>query len=137
MITALITGKLIAAPEQRTGASGKPYVRATIAAHDGEADSLVSVIAFGSAAEQLGALAKGDTIAIQGRAKVSTWTGRDGTAKAGLSVTADVVLTAYQLKQKRKVLAAAAAEAPAPRATVDHGDGFGDGPDPWLDGDRA
>lgn len=136
-ITALAVGKLIATPEQRTSASGKPYVRATLAAHDGDADSLVSVVAFGTAAEQLGALAKGDTIAIQGRAKVSTWTGRDGTAKAGLSVTADVVLTAYQLKQKRKALAPAAAEAPAPRPLTDHGGEFGDGPDPWLDGGRT
>ncbi len=136
-ISALVTGKIIATPEQRTGASGKPYVRATMAAHDGEADSLVSVIAFGSAAEQLGALAKGDTIAIQGRAKVSTWTGRDGTAKAGLSVTADVVLTAYQLKQKRKALAPATAEIPTPPPAPDHGSEFGEGPDPWLDGGRA
>lgn len=136
-ITALVTGKLITTPEQRTGSSGKPYVRATLAAHDGEADSLVSVIAFGSAAEQLGALAKGDTVAISGRAKVSTWTGRDGSPKSGLNVTADVVLTAYQLKQKRKALAPAAADAPAPRAAPDHGSDFGDGPDPWLDGGRA
>lgn len=136
-ITALVTGKLIATPEQRTGASGKLYVRATLAAHDGEGDSLVSVMAFGSVAEQLGALAKGDTVAINGRAKVSTWTGRDGSPKSGLNVTADVVLTAYQLKQKRKALAPAAAEAPAPRAAVDHGDAFGDRPDPWLDGGRA
>jgi len=136
-ITDLVTGKLIAAPEQRTGSSGKPYVRATLGAHDGEADSLVSVIAFGSAAEQLGALAKGDTIAIQGRAKVSTWTGRDGTAKAGLSVTADVVLTAYALKQRRKALAPAAPEAPAPRLSADHGGDVDDGPPPWLDGGRT
>ncbi|MDP9124024.1 MAG: single-stranded DNA-binding protein [Pseudomonadota bacterium] len=136
-ITALVTGKLIAAPEQRTGASGKPYVRATLAAHDGDADSLVSVMAFGSAAEQLAALAKGDTVAINGRAKVSTWTGRDGSPKSGLNVTADVVLTAYQLKQKRKALAPAAAEAPAPRASAGQGDDFGDGPDPWLDGGRV
>ncbi len=136
-ITALVTGKLIAMPEQRTGSSGKPYVRATLAAHDGEADSLVSVIAFGSAAEQLGALAKGDTVAISGRAKVSTWTGRDGSPKSGLNVTADIVLTAYQLKQKRKALAPAAAEAPAPRPATDHGGEFGDGSDAWLDGGRA
>lgn len=136
-ITALIAGKLIATPEQRTGSSGKPYVRATLAAHDGDADSLVSVIAFGTAAEQLGALAKGDTVAINGRAKVSTWTGRDGSPKSGLNVTADVVLTAYQLKQKRKALAPTTPEAQVQRQTVDHGAEFGDGSDPWLDGGRA
>ena len=133
-ITSLVTGKLIAAPEQRTGASGKSYVRATIAAHDGDGESLVSVMAFGSAAEQLGALTKGDTVAVQGRAKVSTWTGRDGSAKAGLNVTADVVLTAYQLKQKRKALVPAAGSEPTQRAQADE---FGAGPEPWLDGGQA
>jgi single-stranded DNA-binding protein len=135
-ITALVTGKRIAAPEQRTGASGKPYVRATIAAHDGDGDALVSVIAFGSVAEQLGSLAKGDTVAVNGRAKASTWTGRDGSAKAGLNVTADSLLTAYQLKHKRKALVTPAAEAPSPRPTASHDDRFGTGPDPWLDGGR-
>lgn len=104
-ITALVTGKLIADPDHRTGQSGRPFVLAKIAAHDGDSDALVSVMAFGTAVEQLAALAKGDTVLVNGRAKVSTWTGKEGTAKAGLSVTADVVLSSYQLKRKRQATA--------------------------------
>lgn len=104
-VTALVTGKLIGDPERRTGQSGKAYVLAKIVAHDGDADSLVSVMAFGSAADQLAALGKGDTVAVNGRAKVNTWSGRDGEMKAGLSVTADAVLSAYHLKRKRQAVA--------------------------------
>jgi single-stranded DNA-binding protein len=136
-ITALVAGKLIADPERRTGQSGKAYVLAKVAAHDGEADSLVSVMAFGSAADQLAALGKGDAVAINGRAKVNTWSGRDGTTKAGLSVTADAVLSAYSLKRKRQAVADASAPKPqAAHATqaAERADEFGDAGDDWLRG---
>jgi single-stranded DNA-binding protein len=63
------------------------------------------VIAFGHVAEQLAALAKGDTLALTGRTKVTTWTGRDGEHRAGLSVTADALLTAYHVRRKRAAMA--------------------------------
>lgn len=136
-ITALVTGKLIAEPERRTAQSGKTYVLAKIAAHDGDGDSLVSVMAFGSAADQLAALGKGDAVAINGRAKVNTWSGRDGETKAGLSVTADAVLSAYHLKRKRQAIA----DASAPKPQSGHvaqkagrGDEFGEMSDDWLHG---
>jgi single-stranded DNA-binding protein len=100
-ITALVTGRLIATPERRTGNSGKPFTLAKLsAAAEGE-DALVSLIAFGSVAEELAALGKGDTVAVNGRAKVNTWTGKDGSPQAGLSVTADTILSAYHLKKRR------------------------------------
>jgi single-stranded DNA-binding protein len=104
-ITALVTGKLIADPDRRIGSNGNPFVLVRLAAHDGDADVLVSVMGFGTAAGQLGALAKGDTVSVNGRAKVSTWTSKDGTPKAGLSLTADVVLTAYHVKRRRQAMA--------------------------------
>ena len=103
-VTVLATGRLHAAPERRTGASGKPYVRASLIAHDGEQDSFVSVLAFGHAAEQLAALEKGDTVAVIGRAKVNTWQ-REGETRAGLSVVADGVLTVYHARRKRQAVA--------------------------------
>jgi single-stranded DNA-binding protein len=104
-ITALVAGKLIADPEHRTGQSGKPFVLAKVVAHDGDDDALVSVMAFGDAARQLGAMGKGDAVAINGRAKVTTWTGKDGGARAGLSVTADAVLSAYHVQRRRQAVA--------------------------------
>ncbi|MGS0757507.1 single-stranded DNA-binding protein [Roseateles sp. GG27B] len=101
-VTALVTGRLLADPEQRTGPSGKAYTLARMAVQtDGEESAAASLIAFGTAAEQLVALSKGDTVAATGRCKVTSWSGRDGEAKAGLSVTVDLLLSAYHLKRKR------------------------------------
>ena len=103
-IQALVSGKLIADPDRRSGQSGKPFTLAKVVAHDGEADSLVSVIAFNEVAEQLAALGKGDAVALSGSARVSTWQSKDGAPKAGLSLTAEVILTAYHVRRKRALV---------------------------------
>ena len=105
-ITILASGRLVADPERRTGASGKPFTLAKIAATTDDGDALVSVIAFGSVAVQLAEMGKGDTLALTGRGKVSTWTDREGAHKAGLSVAADALLTVYHLRRKRAAVAA-------------------------------
>lgn len=104
-ITALIAGRLVADPEKRAGTNSKPYTLAKVSAATEGGDSLVSVIAFGSVAEQLAALAKGDSVSLTGRAKVSTWAGREGDTWAGLSLIADGLLTAYHLRRKRQAMA--------------------------------
>lgn len=142
-ITSLITGRLIADPERRTGASGKAFTTARIAAGTDDESVLCSVIAFGTAAEQLAALAKGDTVAVTGRTKPKAWTDREGALKAGLDVVADQVLTAYHLRRKRAAMAGDTEGAPAPRsAPGGHSDGLGghvaDGvDDEWLRGGQA
>lgn len=112
-VTALVTGRLIANPEARTSGAGKAFTLAKLAAATDDGDSLVSVIAFGTVGEQLAAMAKGDTVALTGRAKVSTWTGKEGEARAGLSVTADALLTAYHLRRKRQAVAGERSEGEA------------------------
>lgn len=105
-VTALITGKLLADPERRTGAnSGKAFTTARMAAGTDDESVFCSVIAFGTAGEQLAALAKGDTLAITGRTKPNAWV-KDGEPKAGLDIVADQVLTAYHLKRKRAAMTA-------------------------------
>lgn len=47
------------------------------------------------------ALQRGDSVAIAGRAKLSTWE-KDGEQKHGLSVTADRVMSAYAAGKQRK-----------------------------------
>lgn len=109
-INALVTGKLFADPELRTGSSGKAYTRATLLAHDGDADSFVSVIAFGSVGEQLAALSKGDAASVSGRAKVKTWE-RNGETRVGLSVVADCLLTLHHVRRKRQAMTQAESDA--------------------------
>jgi single-stranded DNA-binding protein len=139
-ITTLITGRLIADPERRTSASGKSFTAARLSAGTDDESVLCSVIAFGTTAEQLAALAKGDTLAITGRAKPKAWTDREGALKAGLDVVADQVLTAYHLRRKRAAMAGDAQGAPTPRSDLaGRSDGLGGhvpDDDEWLSGGR-
>lgn len=134
-ITALVAGKLVADPERRTGASGKPFCLARLVAHNGEADEFVSLIAFGSVAEQLAAMGKGDAIAVTGRAKLDKWTGRDGESRTGLSLTADALLTPYHLKRKRQAVNGEQRPAQPSRQAHAGADDFCHGDDAWLAGD--
>jgi len=73
---------------------------------------LVSVIAFAAdAVAALLALQRGDSVAIAGRAKLTSWE-KAGEQKHGLSVVADRVLTVYAAGKQRKA-ARETEEAPA------------------------
>lgn len=146
-ITSLIVGKLIADPDTRTGNSGRPFTTARMAAGTDDESVLCSVIAFGSAGEQLSALAKGDSLAIVGRTKPKAWL-KDGDPRAGLDVVADQILTAYHLRRKRAAMAGdtdapPARQAPRSARSGAAGGHRGDGPDmdeggddEWLQGGR-
>lgn len=102
MLTILAVGNLIRDPESRTSSKGKPYATALLRVPSAEADAmLVSIIAFNADAVQaLQAHAKGDEVAVAGRAGLRSWEGRDG-EQHGLSVVADKVLSAYMVAKKR------------------------------------
>ncbi|HNU11305.1 MAG TPA: single-stranded DNA-binding protein [Rubrivivax sp.] len=98
-------GKLLSDPERRTAANGKHFTTARLSASIGGDESvLCSVIAFAAVAEQLSALAKGDTVAITGRCTPKAWLGKDGTPKAGLDIVADALLSVYHLRRKRQAM---------------------------------
>jgi single-stranded DNA-binding protein len=61
----------------------------------------VSLACFGSDADALGRLDKGDSITAQGQLKPTEYTGKDGSTRHGLSLSAAHLLTAYQVKRKR------------------------------------
>jgi single-stranded DNA-binding protein len=91
-IYTLVSGPLIGDPQRRTGAKG-PFITATIRT-SGEEAVFVSVIAFGDEAERLLEFVKGDALAIAGRARLTSWTGRDGVEKRGISVVAEQIAAA-------------------------------------------
>ena len=98
---ALASGTLIADPQRREGRKGG-FATATIRVQAEDDAVLVSTIVFGDAAEQLLGLSKGDAVSVGGRATISTWTGRDGVEKHGLSIVADQIAAA---KPQRRSLA--------------------------------
>jgi single-stranded DNA-binding protein len=95
MLSLLATGRLAAAPEVRTGPSGKSYVTARLLCPAAEGgDTSISVIAFGETGEHLATIPRGVSVSITGRCKLARWTAKDGTERTGLSVTVDALLYA-------------------------------------------
>ncbi len=92
MIRALLTGTLHADPQTRTSQSGKPYCTGKLKADGGDGNMVwCSLIAFGQEGERLATLKAGQAISVSGRAKLSSWLGKDGSPAAGLSLVVDEV----------------------------------------------
>jgi single-stranded DNA-binding protein len=115
MISVLATGKIIVAPTQRTGSSGKEFTTVTLACPANGDDVSVSVICFGATAQQqLLALSKGDTISVVGKAQPKIYTAKTGEQRPSLDVVAEQVMSAYQLKTKRAKAQAEPGSEPEP-----------------------
>jgi single-stranded DNA-binding protein len=88
----LAAGVLVADPQQRESAKGSTYATAQMRVSTGEAEALlVSIVAFADAAQRLLEHGKGDSLAVSGRARLNSWTGRDGAEKHGLSLVAEQI----------------------------------------------
>jgi single-stranded DNA-binding protein len=99
----LAQGTLVADPQQRTSAKGTAYATAQLRVASDDGPILVSVVAFaGDAVAALTALGKGDSAAVTGRAKLTTWAGKNGEMNHGLSMIAEGVLSAYQVGKRRE-----------------------------------
>ncbi|MBL8421651.1 MAG: single-stranded DNA-binding protein [Dechloromonas sp.] len=119
MIHALITGKLLTDPVQRTSKNGNPFVTLTIAAPTGgEADTTASVICFAEATcQQLLALSKGDAVSLVGKITPKIYVDRNNESRASLDVVAELALSVYALKQKRDKAALPKLDAQIPEAS--------------------
>jgi len=103
MIDALISGKLIKAPELKTGQSGKYYCQFLLSVAVGEDKPVVvSGMAFHDVAEKIAKLGKGDALSVVGALKPNDWVDKvSGVTKYGLSITANASLSAYDVKKRR------------------------------------
>ena len=120
MIRALISGELVAEPQERTGKTGKPFALARVSVPQGEDGRVFcSVIAFEeSAVARLLQLKAGAAVSLAGTLKVGTWQAKDGTARPSLDLVADEVASTTPRPRKPKAQAGGAAA----------GDPFGDLP---------
>jgi single-stranded DNA-binding protein len=90
----LATGSLIADPQRRTSASGKDFATATVKASTDDGSVLVSLIVFGTLAEELLRHHQGSALAVSGPARLTSWIGKDGAEKHGLSLLAEQIASA-------------------------------------------
>jgi Single-strand binding protein family len=124
MIDALIGGSLVGAPQEKTGASGKTYVRCRVRVPTGD-DSALFVLATafdGDVQRALMALASGDPVALAGPLKLGVWAPPQGEARVNASMVVSAVLTPYHVKRRRDAMQGRtepAAKSPAPARTAE------------------
>ena len=82
---ALVIGVLVAAPQRRQGAKTE-FATGSLKVESGTESIYASLLAFGGKADELLEHAAGASLAVSGRAEISKWTGRDGTARHGLKI---------------------------------------------------
>jgi Single-strand binding protein family len=93
----------VPAPEQRTSKAGKPFVKATLKAKDGDTAQWWKVLAFSDSVQaELVRLADGDTISVQGAFKAELYE-KDGEKRLSLSIVADHVFALRQPSAPRKL----------------------------------
>jgi single-stranded DNA-binding protein len=85
MMFLLATGVLTADPQPRESKRGTAYT--TVALRVGSEAIFISCVAFGEHAARLLDHNRGEPLSISGRAKLTSWTGRDGVEKNGFTVT--------------------------------------------------
>ena len=115
-IECALSGRLTADPVQRTGKTGKPRLAMSMAVGSGDAVQFVSVALFGDSVSEMGGrLAKGDRAYVEGRVQLRTWTDKDGSARAGLSVSSFHVVPLGQIGRRPPAKGKAAqASSPSP-----------------------
>jgi len=103
MLDTLCAGKLIQNPTLRTGASGKPFTNFLLSVSIGEDQPIVvSGIAFGDASEKIAKLTKGDSVAVIGSLKPSSWADKtSGETRHGLSITVNQSLSPYDITKRK------------------------------------
>ena len=141
MFNALITGTIASDPKSGTSKSGTTWANCAVRVpcgqnkETGDAESaFVQVAAFGSHAEALARLGKGDSVSATGNIKPTEYQAKDGTNRHGLSLTATAILSAYQVRQRRGddqgLLVVVEGRRLSGGADRDLPDGEGDGPLP-------
>lgn len=102
MFSAMISGALLADPQQRIGKSGKVFAAAKVRFVQGDRNGFASVIAFGEVAESLLQLRAGDSITVAGKAVTTAWADKTtDEPRSGLHVVANALLTAHPMPLRR------------------------------------
>lgn len=105
MIDALISGKVVGTPSQRTSKNGNHFTVAKVRVPNGDEAMFCNVICFAVGVQAaLLALGDGDAVALAGSLKVGTWQAKDGTHRASLDMTVTQVLPAYHVTKKRRAM---------------------------------
>jgi single-stranded DNA-binding protein len=104
-IDALITGRLVGQPQQRTSKNGKPFTTCKARIPTGDDSLFCNVICFDQATQAaLLALDGGEAVSLAGELKVGIWQAQDGTTRPSLDMTAHALLTTHHVRRKRQAM---------------------------------
>lgn len=109
-VAILISGSLFRAPERKTSATGKAYVRATLkvaGADNAPAEFWSALIFSQSAQDDIARLSAGDRVSLQGSLKLSTYTAGNGETRIDRTVFVDQLLALKPAPRAKKPKAAA------------------------------
>lgn len=95
-------GTLVADPQQRVGASGKPFALCSLRCATDDDAVIVNAICFGATVDTVMAAKKGDELCLSGAGSLRTWTGKDGQERTGLSITVNRAMSLYEVRKRRK-----------------------------------
>jgi single-strand DNA-binding protein len=134
MLIASVYGRLAFDPASRTTKTGKPMCTARVAVEAGsnaetQETLWIDLLAFGTNAEALLALAKGQMVSAVGRLTKGRYTTKDGLEREQFTLLADSLVTARTARPKgtQGPRDAPPRDAPARDAPArDFGDEFGD-----------
>lgn len=103
MLDVLCSGKLIRDPQLKTAKTGTAYCQFLLSALTGEQENaVISGVAFGDVAEKIGRLTKGDSLAVIGSLKPSSWNDKaTGELKHGLEIKVSNSLSLFDIKNRR------------------------------------
>ena len=115
MLYLLCSGALIADPQRRESKAGTEFATATLRIGDGDEANFVSIAAFGEHAARLLDHRRGEPLSVSGRAKLNSWTARDGSEKHGLAVTVGEIAS---LKPRPRSIKRRSVYSPPPNRSV-------------------
>jgi len=103
-IEAAFTGRVGKPPEARTSAKGTAWKSLSLAVEgSSEAAEWVSVSAFGEVADELpDDLAAGERCYCEGKLRLNKWSGKDGSERSNLQVTASKIVVLNRIGRKRR-----------------------------------
>ena len=90
-IKCTVEGRIASDPVVRTSAAGKDWVALNISVGEGSERQWLSVSAFNENVAVCAGLPKGVLVRVEGRLKLNSWIGKDGTQRSGLQVSASSV----------------------------------------------
>ena len=117
MIDALVSGSLIAAPQEKTGASGRLFVqcRLRVPVADGESVFVLATAFDTDVRRALAALGAGDPVCLAGPLKLGVWQPPDGgEARVNASVVVNALVSPYHVRRKRDAMRETPARAAQP-----------------------